>query len=145
MFLCFTLGKSVARVSLSLPPSLLEKFDKVTGEAGFTDRSKALQVTMRDFITDREQTLASTGSITGVLLMIYNHETRGIDASLTDVEHRNREIIASSTHMHMGVSHCLKVLVVRGRVDRVRALEKRLRSLKGLMQLKLSFLKTEAD
>ncbi len=114
-------------------------------ESGFKDRSKALQATMRDFITGEEQAHLKGGSITGALLMVYNHETRGIDSRLTDLEHENREIIASSTHMHLGVAHCLKVLVVRGRVEKVRTLEKRLRNLKGMMQLKLSFLKTEAD
>ncbi len=136
---------AVARVSLSLPPKLLEKFDEVTHEAGFKDRSKALQASMRNFITEEEQTLTERGSITGALLIIYNHETRGIDARLTDLEHENRRIIASSTHMHLGVSHCLKVLVVRGRAGEVSGFEKKLRNLKGIMQLKLSYLKTEAD
>ena len=99
---------------------------------------------MRNFISE-EESIHTGGSITGALLVIYNHETRGIDARLTDLEHDNREIIASSTHMHLGPSHCLKVLVVRGRVKKVRGFEKRLRNLKGIMQLKLSFLKTESD
>lgn len=136
---------AVARVSLSLPPKLLEKFDGVAGEAGFKDRSKALQACMRGFIAEEGQTLPGTGSITGALLIIYNHETRGIDARLTDLEHHNRRMIASSTHMHLGVSHCLKVLVVRGKAGEVSSFEKKLRNLKGIMQLKLSYLKTEAD
>jgi CopG family transcriptional regulator, nickel-responsive regulator len=139
------IGETVARVSLSLPPRLLERFDEVSTESGFKDRSKALQATMRDFITEEEQSLYKRGPITGALLMVYNHEVRGIDSRLTDLEHENREIIASSTHMHLGQSHCLKVLVVRGRVETVRMLEKKLRNLKGMMQIKLSFLKTEVD
>lgn len=136
---------AVARVSLSLPPKLLGKFDHVAHEAGFKDRSKALQACMRNFIAEEEQSSARAGSITGALLAIYNHETRGIDAKLTDLEHHNRGIIASSTHMHLGVSHCLKVLVVRGQASEVNSFEKKLRNLKGIMQLKLSYLKTEAD
>ncbi len=77
--------------------------------------------------------------------MVSKHEARGVDSRLTDLEDDNREIIASSTHMHLGESHCLKGLVVRGRVETVRSLEKRLRNLKGMMQIKLSFLKTEED
>jgi len=135
----------VTRVSLSLPPRLLEKFDRASERAGFTDRSKAIQSSMRNFITDEEQVIEGNGSITGALLVIYNHETRGIDSRLTDMEHDNRKIIMSSTHMHLGPEHCLKVLVVRGRVDDVKGFEKVLRSLKGVMQLKLSFMKTESD
>ncbi len=137
--------ETVARVSLSLPPRLLKSFDQIARESGFKDRSKALQATMRSFITEEEQALYKRGPITGALLMVYNHETRGIDSRLTDLEHDNRDIIASSTHMHLGKSHCLKVLVVRGKVETVRLLEKKLRNLKGMMQIKRSFLKTEAD
>ncbi len=135
----------VTRVSLSLPPRLLEKFDKAAERAGFTDRSKAVQSSMRNFITDEVEMVEGSGSITGALLVIYDHETRGIDGRLTDLEHDNRKIIMSSTHMHLGPVHCLKVLVVRGRVDDVKSFEKTLRSLKGVMQLKLSFMKTESD
>lgn len=102
-------------------------------------------MSMRNFITEEQVASASHGFITGALLVIYNHETRGLDGRLTDLEHDNRRIVASSTHMHLGAAHCLKVLVLRGRVREVVAFEKKLRKLKGIMQLKLSLLKTESD
>jgi CopG family transcriptional regulator, nickel-responsive regulator len=138
-------GESVTRVSLSLPPKLLEEFDDASDRAGFRDRSKSVQASMRNFITEEEQKLERSGFITGALLMIYDHETPDIDAKLTSLEHRNRKMIASSTHMHLGVSHCLKVLVVRGQAAEITNFEKKLRSLNGIMQLKLSYMKTEAS
>lgn len=135
----------VARVSLSLPPKLLERFDEISDKAGFKDRSKAIQTTMRNFITEQEQAYGDRGHITGALLMIYNHEARGIDATLTDIEHHSMKIIASSTHIHLDAARCLKVVVVRGSISEVRTIETRLRNVKGVMQLKLSFLKTESD
>jgi len=77
--------ETIARVSLSLPPRLLESFDRVSKGSGFKDRSKALQATMRDFITEQQQAHMKSVSITGALLMVYNHETRGIDSRLTDL------------------------------------------------------------
>ena len=124
---------------------LLRRFDGVAAKAGFKDRSKAIQVSMRDFITEQEQAFEDVGAITGALLIIYNHGTRGIDAALTDTEHQSMNIIASSTHIHLDLSRCLEIVVVRGQVSEVRALEKRLRNIKGIMQLKLSLLKTESD
>ena len=135
----------MTRVSLSLPPKLLEEFDDASNRAGFTDRSKSVQASMRNFITEEEQKLDRSGFITGALLMIYDHEIPDIDAKLTSIEHRNRKMVASSTHMHLGVSHCLKVLVVRGQAGEITNFEKKLRSLNGIMQLKLSYMKTEAS
>lgn len=100
---------------------------------------------MRTFITEQAEAFNTTGPITGALLVIYDHEIRGVDAAMTDLEHHNRGVIASSTHMHLGVALCLKVLVVKGPVEDVRVLEKKLRHLKGVLQMKLSLLKTESD
>ena len=138
-------SETVARISLSLPPTLLKRFDEVSSKAGFKDRSKAIQGAMRDFITEQEQSFEDGGSITGALLVIYNHEARGIDATLTDIEHQSMRIIASSTHIHLDLSRCLKIVVVRGQVAQVKTLEKRLRNVRGIMQLRLSLLKTEKD
>ena len=41
----------VSRVSISLPPKMLEEFDRVVERLGLT-RSKAVQVAMRDFLTE---------------------------------------------------------------------------------------------
>ncbi|MGA1975330.1 MAG: nickel-responsive transcriptional regulator NikR [Conexivisphaerales archaeon] len=135
----------VARVSLSLPPELLSKFDEAATRAGFKDRSKALQATMRDFITEQAQTLRDDSPITGSLLVLYDHETRGIDAALTDLEHHSMRLITSSIHVHMDSKRCLKIIVLRGRFGEMKVLERNLRNLRGVLQLRVSFLKTESD
>ncbi len=61
------------------------------------------------------------------------------------MEHENVDLIASSLHVHLGASHCLKIVVLKGRVSEVTAFEKALRNLKGVMQLKAIFLRTEMD
>jgi CopG family nickel-responsive transcriptional regulator len=135
----------VTRISLSLPPELLMKFDETANRAGFSDRSKAIQATMRDFITEQAQTIKDDSPITGSLLVMYDHEARGIDAALTDLEHHSMKIISSSIHIHMDSRRCLKIVVLRGRFGEMKSLERSLRNLKGVLQIKLSFLKTESD
>jgi len=135
----------VTRISLSLPPELLTKFDATADRAGFSDRSKAIQAAMRDFITEQAQTVRDDSPITGSLLVLYDHEARGIDAALTDLEHHSMKIISSSIHIHMDTRRCLKIVVLRGRYDEMKSLERSLRNLKGVLQIKLSFLKTESD
>ncbi len=135
----------MTRISLSLPPELLTKFDETADRAGFSDRSKAIQATMRDFITEQAQTVRDDSPITGSLLVLYDHEARGIDAALTDLEHHSMKIISSSIHIHMDTRRCLKIVVLRGRYDEMKSLERSLRNLKGVLQIKLSFLKTESD
>jgi CopG family nickel-responsive transcriptional regulator len=137
--------ETVTRISLSLPPELLERFDDLATKSGFADRSKAVQVTMRNFISDEEHSLTPGQRVTAVIIVVYNHEARGIDARLTDIEHEIADKITSSSHVHLGVTHCLKIIVVKGNVSEVTTFEKEVRRLNGVMQLKAIFVKTEMD
>jgi metal-responsive CopG/Arc/MetJ family transcriptional regulator len=44
----------VARISISLSPTLLDQFDKSMNNAGFSDRSKAIQKALYEFINNNE-------------------------------------------------------------------------------------------
>jgi len=137
--------EGVTRISLSLPPELLTKFDEISAKAGFTDRSKAIQSTMRDFITEQAQTASDDTSLAGTLQIMYDHEAAGVDSALTDLEHHGMKIISSSLHVHMDSRRCLKIIVLRGRYSEIRSFQKNIRNLKGVLQLKLSLLETETD
>jgi CopG family nickel-responsive transcriptional regulator len=137
--------ESVARISLSLPRELLERFDDIAAKSGFADRSKAVQATIRNFISDEKHSLTPNQRVTAVIIVVYNHEARGIDATLTDVEHEIADKITSSSHVHLGVTHCLKIIVLKGNVSEVTTFEKVVRKLKGVMQLKAVFVRTEMD
>jgi CopG family nickel-responsive transcriptional regulator len=106
-------GERVTRISLSLPPELLRHFDDASTKSGFSDRSKAAQAALRNFIGDQQQNLRPNEPVTAVVTVVYDHETRGIDAALTDIEHEIAESIASSMHVHLGTAHCLKIVVLK--------------------------------
>jgi len=45
----------------------------------------------------------------------------------------------------MDSKRCLKIIVLRGRFGEMKVLERNLRNLRGVLQLRVSFLKTESD
>jgi len=137
--------QTVTRISLSLTPELLQRFDEFFTKSGFSDRSKAVQAALRNFISDQEPSSGPNEKVTAVIMVVYDHETRGIDSTLTDIEHHDAEKIASSLHVHLGPSHCLKIVVLKGRFNEIAAFERSLRNLKGVMQLKSMLVKTEMD
>src|SRR6266581_2583630 len=105
---------------MSLPPGLLEAFDRVSRQSGYGDRSKALQAAMRAFISDFEAGVKK-GNVVGSIVMVYDHETKGTDEA-----------------------HCLCALLVRGKVPDIASLEGELKREKGIMQVKSSYLETES-
>ena len=91
--------EGVARISFSLQPELLSEFDKLCEIMGYEERSKALQMAVRNFIAEFEMSRANEAVATGTILVLYNHEKRGIDEALTDIGHEYVKTIISSLHI----------------------------------------------
>ena len=126
-----------ARISLSISEDLLKEFDSQTKGLGHPDRSKAVSEAMREFISSRRWDLGKKGEVPGVILLTYDHHSRGINAALTELQHDFPDVITATMHLHLSKHTCLEVIAFRGETDRVRGLAKTLQSQKGVLSLKL--------
>lgn len=128
----------VDRFSFSTPPKLMKQFDESLQAIGYKDRSKGLQVAMRNFITeytwkDAESTLGA-----GAVLLTYDHRSTGVQEALTDVQHHYRDTINSATHIHLDEFRCLEIISVKGKMEKIQSMAKDLMKTRGVSQLKLS-------
>ncbi|MDW8044606.1 MAG: nickel-responsive transcriptional regulator NikR [Nitrososphaerota archaeon] len=130
------MASGVVRFSVSVSPELLKEFDEVTNIIGY-DRSKAIQQAMRNFLNEYKWRYEEKGLAVGAIVLIYNHEVRGLEDSLTDIQHHYRDIIQSSIHIHLDEQNCLLQVVVKGEVMNIRRLAKDLMNRRGVKQLKL--------
>jgi len=64
------------RFSISISPSLLEKFDQAIKEKAYKNRSKAIRDLIVNFIVDRAWE-KSDREVMGSLTVLYDHESRG--------------------------------------------------------------------
>ena len=134
----------VSRISISLPPALLKSFNEAWGKAGFKDRSKAIQMAMRSFITEHLAASEQKGKISGVILLAYDPEVRGLEKLLVEAQHEERRIISSSVHNHLDERNCLEAVMVHGDASRVRELSERLAKQRGVKYLRtISFQTSE--
>ncbi|MFX1341611.1 MAG: nickel-responsive transcriptional regulator NikR [Promethearchaeota archaeon] len=131
----------VARISISLPPNLLEELDTVIQRIGY-DRSKAIQQATRDFITSYRIESDQKASAVGTITLLFDHDIPSLEAELTDVQHQHSDLISSTTHIHLDGHHCLLVIVVKGQTMRIHQLTTTLQSLRGVQQIKLTCLTT---
>jgi len=137
-------GEPVTRISISLPPALLTLFDKVSASMGYTERSRAIQAAMRNFISEFQWSAAPESSGSAVILMIYNHEVGGLDEKITDIQHSFRQIVSSTLHIHLDETRCLAIIVARGSSVEIKKISEKLASLRGIMQLKVDYFEHSA-
>jgi len=129
----------VSRVSFSVQPKLLKEFDGVWRLMGYEERSKALQNAIRVTIGDHRLKSDPGSMVAGGILLLYDHSKREIDHDITELGHSYISVIASTTHVHLDKERCLDITTVRGKYGDILKLERGLRKLDGVEQLKSAF------
>jgi CopG family nickel-responsive transcriptional regulator len=129
---------NVERTSFSVSPGLLRRFDEVISKMGYADRSRALQIAMTNFITEYTWTTEKGKAGVGAILFTYSHRPHGLQEALVDIQHQYRDVVNSTTHIHLDETRCLEIISARGQTARIQELARKLMKTRGVTQLKLS-------
>ncbi|MCL2134540.1 MAG: nickel-responsive transcriptional regulator NikR [Candidatus Bathyarchaeota archaeon] len=126
----------IVRVGVTFPPDLLKDFDEIIETMGYNSRSKAIQDSVRLFVSEHKWLKEEETIQTGVILMVYDHEVRNIESGLTDAQHHHSNLISSTMHIHIGERDCLEIIAVKGKSSEIRHLSNELTTRKGVKILK---------
>lgn len=128
----------VTRFSVSLPPTLVAEFDQSWKSLGYTNRSKAVHDALRTFITEFKWTHRDEDQVAGAVLLLYHHEKPHLLEEIVDVQHKFRDIIYSTTHIHLEEDKCLEIVAVSGKANRIRKLAQEIMTKKGVKEVKVA-------
>jgi len=131
---------SLIRFGVSLDKSLLEAFDALIRDKGYSNRSEALRDLIREEFVRREWLAGD--AVAGTITFVYDHHTRELTGKLTGIQHGHSEIIISTQHIHLDHHNCLEVIVVKGKPKEVEKLAARIRSTKGVKHCSLTMATT---
>jgi len=122
---------SLIRFGVSVEEKLVEEFDRVIRDKGYTNRSEARRDLMRKELI-AEEWRSGNKEVVGTLTIVYDHGLREVDRRLTQMQHDYHDSVISSLHVHLDESHCLEVVVLRGRATQVKKLADKLTSARGV-------------
>ena len=130
--------QDIVRFGVSIGEGLLDKFDSLIREKGYTNRSEAIRDLIRDRLVDaqwdeRDEATESIGTIT----IVYDHHTSDTGDKLTDAAHDHHDLVISSMHIHLTHDSCLEVILVKGPGAEIRSFADRVISLRGVKHGKL--------
>ena len=126
----------LVRFGISMDSRLLQKFDQMIANKGYSNRSEAIRDLIRDQLVDATWK-EEVNEVVGTITLVYNHEIRELNDRLIDLQHQFHEGIISSLHVHLDKHNCLEVLVLRGKGRHVRHVAEKLIGIKGVKHGKL--------
>jgi len=131
----------LSRIGVAIDSTLLDQFDKLIEQRGYTNRSEAFRDLIRDELV--EKTWESPDSqVVGTVTLVYDHHVRMLNEKLTSIQHDFHHSILSTLHVHLDHDNCLEVLVVRGKSAVVRKVADVLISTKGVKHGRLTITTT---
>ena len=137
--------QDLARIGVSLPENLLERFDEIITKRGYSSRSEGIRDAIRGYIRYYAWMSEVEGERVGTISLVYDHNQRGLVNSLLEIEHEFSGMIRSSIHMHINHDMCLEVLMVRGEGRDVKAVTEKIMALRGVKHVKLTTIIPEEE
>ncbi len=123
---------STRRFTISLPDNLMATLDRLRSAKGYGgNRSEFVRDLVRAELV-KEEWARGTQDTVGILVLVYDHDTRLLADRLTDIQHRSYRDIAAALHVHLDAHTCLEVIPLRGSAKRIREIANRLLSVKGV-------------
>lgn len=123
----------ISRFGVSVENDLLKSYDRLIGEQGYENRSEALRDLMREaLVKARLKQFAPDDEVLGTLTLVYDHHANDLSDKMSEVQHRNFELVVSLLHVHVSHDDCMEVIVLRGAAKQIREMANSLLSLKGV-------------
>jgi len=133
----------LSRIGVAIDSGLLDEFDRLIAQRGYSNRSEAFRDLIRDELIEKAVE-SPNRQVVGTLTLVYNHHVRLLNEKLTGIQHDFHRSILSTLHVHLDHDNCLEVLVVRGKSSEVRRVADVLISTKGVKHGRLTLATPDA-
>ncbi|MBT9253225.1 MAG: nickel-responsive transcriptional regulator NikR [Brockia lithotrophica] len=138
------MSDDLVRFGVSFPGNLLRQFDAFLAEQGYSNRSEAIRDLVRKAILDPKK-VDPEAVVAGAIIVAYDHHVSNLPVVLIELEHTFYDVIISTVHVHLTLTQCMEVILVRGKFARLEALHEQIQTLRGVTfsELTVTYLKDQ--
>ena len=128
---------NLTRIGVAIAADLLDKFDELIEQRGYSNRSEAFRDLIRNELVE-ESWKSPESEVVGSVTLVYNHHVRQLNDKLLDLQHDHHDSILSTLHVHLDHENCLEVLLIKGKAAAVNQIANALISTKGVKHGRLT-------
>ena len=115
-------------ISLSLTPELLSKLDDFVRESGYSSRSEAIRIAVREALSEFTLQRLKREQVVATITVISDRERHDLNSRLMDLRHEFDESI--------GKDYCVEIFILREEPERVLDFVSRVRAFRGIREVK---------
>ncbi len=123
-------------ISLSLTPELLSKLDDFVRESGYSSRSEAIRIAVREALSEFTLQRLKREQVVATITAISDRERRYLNSRLMDLRHEFDDSIFGNMHLHIGKDYCVEIFILREEPERVLDFVSRVRAFRDIREVK---------
>jgi CopG family nickel-responsive transcriptional regulator len=132
-------------ISVSLTSDLLQRLDEFVERSGYSSRSEAIRLAVRDVLSQFALQRIERGRVVATVTVISDRDKHDITSRLMSLRHEFDSSIFSNMHLHVGSGHCVEVFVVRGSSEVVLDFISRVRAVRDISEVKYTMTPIERN
>lgn len=122
-------------ISVSLTPELLERLDGFVEKSGFSSRSEALRLAVRDSLSQFSLQSRQRGQVMSTVTIISETESASSHLGILDLRNGFDNIIFGNMHLHVEEGLCIEIFLVKGDSEIVMNFVARSKTVKGVREV----------
>jgi CopG family nickel-responsive transcriptional regulator len=122
-------------ISVSLTPDLLNRLDTFVESTGYSSRSEAMRLAVRDTLSKYALEKLERGRVASTVTVISERGQHDLNSQLMDLRHEYDESIFGNMHLHVGKGYCVEIFMVQDEANKVIEFVSRVRALRGIREV----------
>lgn len=122
-------------ISVSLTIELLERLDEFVKTAGYSSRSEALRLAIRDSLNQYSLHSMEKGVVMSTVTIISESHQVVTHVGLMDLRNGFDKIIFGNMHLHIEGGYCIEIFLVKGVSKEIMRFISQSKAIRGVMEV----------
>ena len=122
-------------ISLSITNGLLERLDEFVKTSGYSSRSEALRLAIRDSLNQYSLQRMEKGIVMSTVTIISESHQATTHVGLMNLRNDFDELIFGNMHFHIEGGYCIEIFLVKGESDEVMNFISKSKAIRGVMEV----------
>ena len=122
-------------ISVSLTNDLLDHLDQFVVDSGYSTRSEALRLAIRDMLNEYNLSRMQRGELLSTVTIISESDETTTHIGLVDLRNGYDDLIFGNMHLHIEGGYCIEIFLIKGPSDKILDFVNKSKTIRGVIEV----------